>query len=166
VFALEREHLTPVSAYDTAVSDTSVPYHVRKDNTVLFRSNRYSVPKGTYSPGLQVRLKITGTTLTITDLDSLIVYAKHTLSTGRGELIKLNHTDRELNKTLTELLIIVRSHFTDQESIDTFIERIRSEKPRYIRDQMGLMRKVCEHPDLGAFAKTALEYCIKNHLYT
>jgi len=165
VFTLEREHLTPVSSYDTTVSDTSVTYQVRKDNTVLFRSNRYCVPKGTYRPGMRVKLKITGNTLTITDPDSLVVFARHTLATGRGRLIRISHTGRELNKTLTELLIIVRSHFADEESINSFIERIRSEKPRYIRDQMSLMRNVCEHPDLGAYTNVALAYCIRNHLY-
>ena len=43
VFALEREHLTPVSSYDTTVSDTSVTYIVKKDNTVVYRTNRYVI---------------------------------------------------------------------------------------------------------------------------
>ena len=166
VFALEREHLTPVSSYDTAVSDTSVYYQVRKDNTVAFRGNRYCVPKGTYLPGIQVKLKITGTTLTITDPDSIIIHAKHTLASGKGELVKIIHEERELNKTLTELLLIVRSHFSDEEAINCFIERIRIDKPRYIRDQMILMRTVCEHPELCDYTKKALDYCLDNHLHS
>ena len=166
VFALEREHLTPVSRYDTAVSDTSVYYQVRKDNTVMFRGNRYCVPKGTYSPGIQVKLKITETSLTITDPDSKIIFAKHNLAQGKGKLIKMNHVERELNKTLTELLIIIRSHFADVEPINTFIEQIRNRKPRYIKDQMSLMRMVCEHPELSSYTKVALEHCIKNYLYS
>jgi len=57
--------------------------------------------------------------------------------------------------------LIVRSHFSDEEAINCFIERIRVDKPRYIRDQMILMWMVCEHPQLGDYAKKALDYCLE-----
>ena len=52
VFALEKEYLIPVSEYNFAVAvNDSIEYQVRKDNIVLYKGNRYRVPKGTYSPG-------------------------------------------------------------------------------------------------------------------
>lgn len=48
---LEKEHLIPVSEYSFVVAaNDSIDYQVRKDNIVLYKGNRYRVPKGTYSP--------------------------------------------------------------------------------------------------------------------
>jgi transposase len=166
VFALEREHLVPVNKYEANASTKSVTYQVRKDNTVLYRTNRYSVPKGTYKPGLTVNLKIKGNSLIISDTESGFLYARHTLCIGKGELVKLDHGVRELNKTLTELLEIVSEAFHNSNSINTFIEGIRHEKPRYIRDQLSLIRKVCEHPEYSKNKEEALEFCLKNRHYS
>lgn len=38
------------------VPESIVTYQVRKDNIVLYHSNRYQVPFGTYLPGPRVRL--------------------------------------------------------------------------------------------------------------
>lgn len=51
--ALEKQHLIPVPAFETIVPKSIVTYQVRKDNTVVYRSNRYQVPFETYRPGLR-----------------------------------------------------------------------------------------------------------------
>lgn len=84
VFALEKQHLIPVSTYET-ISTTSVPYGVRKDNTIIYKSSRYQVPKGTYRPGLKVNLKLEEKTLMITDIETREIYAGHTASVKRGD---------------------------------------------------------------------------------
>ena len=166
VFALEKEYLTPTQTYEAVASRDSVTYQVRKDNTVLYCSNRYRVPKGTYKPGFRVRLVVKGSSLIIEDIDSKIIYAKHTLSSGKGELVGLTHTIRELNKTLTELEMLVRTYFKEPEKYDCFYSHLKSEKPRYVRDQLSLLRKSCEHPTYKEYADTALDYCIKNNLFS
>ncbi len=60
VFALEKEYLIPVSTYSFAATDKeSISYQVRKDNIVLYKGNRYRVPKGTYSPVRQSVMEMT-----------------------------------------------------------------------------------------------------------
>ena len=50
VFKIEQKHLVPISQYSFAKPDaSSIPYGVRKDNTVLYQGNRYRVPVGTSS---------------------------------------------------------------------------------------------------------------------
>ena len=56
MFALEKEHLIPVSEYSFAKPDDSITYQVRKDNIVLYKSNRYRVPKGTYRKDKRIRV--------------------------------------------------------------------------------------------------------------
>jgi len=48
VFTLERDHLKPIpNLFNNKIDNNSLTYIVRKDNTVLYKQNRYQVPKGT-----------------------------------------------------------------------------------------------------------------------
>jgi hypothetical protein len=59
VFALEQEYLIPVPQLNNNYSvNINIPYPVRKDNIVLYKSNRYRVPKGTYEPGKMVYMDL------------------------------------------------------------------------------------------------------------
>src|SRR5690625_2023181 len=53
VFSLERLHLRPISSPIEGIFDpkitSSITRSVRKDNTIWFQSNRYSVPLGTFN---------------------------------------------------------------------------------------------------------------------
>ncbi|MFP3324952.1 IS21 family transposase, partial [Planococcus sp. SIMBA_160] len=58
VFLLEKQHLRKISdplSFESNYTE-SITRNVRKDNTVHFRSNRYSVPLGTYTKLANVRL--------------------------------------------------------------------------------------------------------------
>jgi len=48
MFALEKPHLLPVLEKINITCTNSITRVVRKDNTVWFKGNRYSVPLGTY----------------------------------------------------------------------------------------------------------------------
>lgn len=48
VFQEEREHLRPLIASDLNL-DSYICRTVRKDNTIIYDSNRYSVPLGTFN---------------------------------------------------------------------------------------------------------------------
>ncbi|TDT45770.1 DDE-type integrase/transposase/recombinase [Fonticella tunisiensis] len=71
VFALEKKHLLSIPhTFDNKSSNISLTYIVRKDNTVLYKQNRYQVPKGTYCPGKKVELTIVDNIIHIKDIDS------------------------------------------------------------------------------------------------
>lgn len=50
MFLLEKAHLKPVSPLKSKEisCDVSIITKIRKDNTIRFKGNRYSVPLGTY----------------------------------------------------------------------------------------------------------------------
>lgn len=105
VFALEKEYLIPVSEYsfEKPVNE-SITYQIRKDNVVLFHSNRYRVPKGTYSKGKKVYMITEGGEVSIVDASTGEIYATHPISAGKGELIGSTTNDyREKSQTLKEL---------------------------------------------------------------
>ena len=56
VFKEECEHLRPLVGFDEAVLPV-VCRTVRKDNTIIYDSNRYSVPLGTYNKQPEVRIE-------------------------------------------------------------------------------------------------------------
>lgn len=166
VFYIEKDYLTPVPRYEAIASAPRLTYSVRKDNTVLYKTNRYQLPKGTYKLGLQVKLSMKDTTLIISDVETNTIYARHTLSEKKGQLIQQNHAKRELNKKQSELYEIVCDSFEKDAQIKMYLGEIKKEKPRYFKDQLTLIREICEHPILGEYRYDALEYCTKYHQYS
>ncbi|MDD3661289.1 MAG: hypothetical protein PHT89_11305, partial [Lachnospiraceae bacterium] len=66
----------PVSEYNFAVAvNDSIEYQVRKDNIVLYKGNRYRVPKGTYSPGKKVFMVVKEASISVTDILTGEIYA-------------------------------------------------------------------------------------------
>ena len=166
VFKTERDYLSPVSAYEAIASSNSVSYQVRKDNTVLYKSNRYRLPKGTYQPGKRVLLRVDGVSLIISDTDTNVIYARHTISLEKGRIINLNHAEREQNKTQEELHQKVLSLFPDNPDCEYFLDKVKEGHKRYYKDQLSLIRKVSEQAELKDSRYKALEYCLKHKLFS
>jgi len=168
VFAVEKEYLTPVSEYSFAKpADDSITYQVRKDNVVLYKSNRYRVPKGTYRPGKRVFMVTEGGMVSIVDSETGVLYAKHPLSTGKGELIgESSRAGRDKSKMILELEDTVRSLLGDCDGMtDPYLSRIHREKRRYYRDQLGVIRSLFDEWNTGLIQK-ALVYCVEQELYS
>ncbi|MQL52210.1 hypothetical protein GFC01_07975 [Desulfofundulus thermobenzoicus] len=60
---------------------------VRKDNTILYKGNRYSVPIGTYEPGLELVVEEAAAAgiLTIRHPQTGSVVARHKISLEKGQ---------------------------------------------------------------------------------
>lgn len=166
VFTLEKDYLQPVPLFRKISLEESVAYIVRKDNTVLYKSNRYRVPKGTYRPGLKVKLSIDESSMCISDTVTGEIYARHTISVERGKLITLPHSDRELNKKLKEVHEQTLSYFNNKEQSSSFLNEIKQLKPRYFKDQLNVITKSCEEAESNEIINNALTYCIKYKLYS
>lgn len=166
VFALERESLIPVSHYsfETAVNE-SIPYQVRKDNIVLYKGNRYRVPKGTYYPGKKVFMVVNDDILSITDCITGEIYATHPLCKERGRLIGQKRQDRDTSKTLLEQELIIKEMLGNDAIVKTFLEHIHQEKSRYYRDQLGVIRKLFDKWDKELIL-AGLNYCCEKGLYS
>ena len=159
VFETERNFLkaVPDIYHET---DTTIIRMVRADNTIVYNSNRYSLPLGTYNNQPEVKIQVKDSKLIIyTALNDCI--CEHNISSGRGMLIKnTNHTrDREsslneLQEALNELL----GH-----KVDEFISIIRTEKSRYARDQFKLMNILCNKYTTEKVLD-AIGYCMQNKL--
>ncbi len=167
VFALEKEYLIPVSEYSfEKPANESITYQVRKDNVVLFHSNRYRVPKGTYSKGKKVHMITEGNKVSIVDAETGEIYATHQICTGKGELIgSMTNDYREKSQSLKELEADVLSRFSDRKVAETFFEELYHHKQRYYRDQLQIVKKLFSKYS-KEFMDNALTYCIERNLYS
>lgn len=69
MFTLEKDYLKLVPNIINKPT-TSLTYSVRKNNTVLYKQNRYQIPKGTYQPSKEVKLVIVDRKMDIVDGDT------------------------------------------------------------------------------------------------
>lgn len=133
---------------------------VRKDNTIIYDSNRYSVPLGTYNTNPEVQLEIENGNLRILTVFGDLL-CEHRISTGRGLLIQNKSHLRDRTTALDEL----------QDSLDEqlnygatkFLQRIREEKSRYARDQFRLLQSLLDRFDTEQMLY-AISFCMDSNL--
>jgi transposase len=161
VFKEEREHLRPLIEVD-ASSRPLVCRTVRKDNTILFNSNRYSVPLGTYNSQPEVRLETLNGILYIQTLFGEPI-CEHRIAGGRGLLIQnKSHTrDRTtaLDKLQNDLDALLEGKATD------FLQAVRAEKTRYSRDQFRIIQSLIDQYGVSDVLE-GIDFCMSNTLHS
>jgi hypothetical protein len=136
-------------------------YVVRKDHTVSFRGNFYSVPQGTYKKGAQVRLALKGQELHIHD-DQGGFLCKHLMPEGRGHsLINTNHK-RDRTQKIDQLITQTAARFQDPARAKEYLEHIRKERGRYIRDHVQAIAEAIGQVD-AALTSSVLDTCIREN---
>ncbi len=165
VFALEKEYLLPVSHHSFTAVTESITYQVRKDNIVLYKGNRYRVPKGTYCPGKKVYMAVADGTVSITDCLTGEIYAAHPLCHEKGKLVGHKRSGRDKSKSLPEQERLVEELFENDELVRPFLDHIHEAKPRYYRDQLGAIRRLFGEWDAEAVER-GLKYCTEKELYS
>ncbi|WP_139194439.1 IS21 family transposase [Bacillus sp. MUM 13] len=168
VFLVEKQHLQPVSPLLPLESNHTaiISRNVNKDNTIHFKSNRYSVPVGTYGSQQdnQVYLKIKQDTLIILTQPVGEILAEHKISAEKGRLIKNRNHTRDRSKGIEELKHSVISSFESKEDSAAYINEICLIYTRYRRDQLAILQSVIENEP--EWINEALQKCIVEKLYS
>lgn len=167
VFELEKQHLrkipSPLSVTENNTTEI-ITRNVNKDNTIRFKSNRYSVPVGTYTKCPKVNLKVHEQTLMIINPETGEIIAKHTIRLEKGKLIKNSVHARDRSKSINALKQKVLQLFPEGEESRHFIDEICQRYSRYRRDQLLILQKTAEeHPK---WLPAALKKCIRETLYS
>lgn len=137
VFEQEQSFLMPYHGTPTPVEELSLEYLVRKDNTINYKGNFYSLPRGTYTSGeSRVVVNITGRELNIYSKERGKLIVTHTLSLERGKII-INPTHRRRdNSSILDLEKQILSYLKDNEIAIIYLEGLSRAKPRYYIDNM------------------------------
>jgi transposase len=161
VFAEEREHLRPL----VECAETNGAYicrTVRKDNTVIYDSNRYSVPLGTYNTQKEVCIVPNDGILYIQTVFGDPI-CEHRISSGRGLLIQSKSHQRDRTSSLDQMQAALDVLLLGK--VNDFLQKIRTEKSRYARDQFKLIRTLCDQYGVAAVLEAA-DFCQYSKLYS
>ncbi|MDR0468437.1 MAG: IS21 family transposase [Peptococcaceae bacterium] len=162
MFAEEQVHLLPLFGIAPARIEEEMDRTVRADNTILYLSNRYSLPLGTYGKLKTVYLSVEGSALQIMNQvgDTL---ATHQISGEKGKLVKSDSHRRDKASRIRELrdrtVALLGEEFREHLTV------MCEEKPRYVKEQLDLVVRVCEGYG-REHVLAAMQYCQGLALYS
>jgi transposase len=166
VFTLEKKHLLPVpQLFGKNSPSISLPYSVRKNNVVLYKQNRYQVPKGTYSPGREVNILVNGTKMDIVDVETGELIMGHQISIKQGELVKIIHPERDLHSSVDTVYDRAFEALNKTDNAKTLLDNIRKEKARYCKDQFGVIINTAPSYESNIIEE-AIQYCVVRRLWS
>src|SRR5690625_4053878 len=170
VFAFEKQHLRPISSpienYFDSNNTSSITRSVRKDNTIWYKSNRYSVPLGTFHQMKQVCIETTKSNyLLMADPRTGELIAKHKIEHCKGKLIQDDKHRRDRTKGIDTYIDTVASYFSHKDDATRYLQTIRKHRSRYIRDQL---QKILEQLKLldQYVIDVALEECMNKKMFS
>jgi len=167
VFQLEKEHLRPVpKKINSFTKDTSsITVTIKKDNTVPYKGNRYSVPFGTYRHGESNEVKLSRKEEMLVIIMNGEIIAEHQIDHRKGELIQPTNHRRDRSKGIDTYIQSVSGHFQDSDQATGYLEEIRSRYPRYIRDHLQMIAEAIKDAE-NKFLEEALVMCINEKLFS
>jgi hypothetical protein len=161
---IEQPFLKPYQPHPVKVVPIST-YMVRTDNAIMYKGNLYSLPSGTYQgKGSKVAIKVQQGYLVITDEEGNHELCRHRLAVGKGK--KIINTDHKRDKTaaIDEMIAQLSELLPDAAKGKEWLAGIRKDKPRYIRDQIIMVRQTIREASPEIVAQT-LDYCLENRIY-
>lgn len=165
VFLVEKQHMRQVNLINQN-NNPSITRSVRKDNTVLYLSNRYSVPLGTFQKHPEVHMyKTEENNLVIYLQDSGEILATHPISPDKGKLIQNRSHQRDRSKGISELIDVVSDYFTDKGQARKYLNELRNRYPRYLRDQLSVIKKCIEIGSVEVI-DDSLALCMERQLFS
>ena len=161
---IEKRYLKPVM--DSFKPESALDVHdVSKDNVISYKGNFYRVPRGTYKPSE------TTVHTEVSDDNRLIIYnaedkkiATHAIYPGKGKIIGGTNYQRDVSIRIDQLIDEISTQFTDPGQAKEYFLQIRNDKPRYIRDQLQIIKKLTGVFDMEIINQ-ALVFCIENKIY-
>lgn len=163
-FLLEKVHLNPFVPLVTDFSDQKI-YNVRKTNNILYHSNSYVLPSGTYKgEGTQVNVQEKNGFIHIFSQKQELLIS-HVRSYLKGKRIGQVSRSRDTSNKIERLIEQALSYFTNKPLAMEYITGIKAKYPRYTRDQLLSILDTLTRGEINyQNADNTLEFCMKNEL--
>lgn len=160
---MEKASLKPLeAAYHADQADQW--YNVRKDNTIAYKGNFYCLPKGTYlGPSTRVIVKIIDDIMVLSGANGNQI-ARHTIASGKGKIIGNNNYNRDYSLKIDLLIDHVAADYQEPEIAKEYLNQIRKDNPRYIRDQLALIKKQGQRYGMKVMQQS-MSFCIHNKIF-
>ena len=162
---IEQNHLLPYYQQAKQLKQL-MRYKVRKDNTINYKSNFYSLPSGTYQgASCYVLIKVEDNTLFIlSDTKDQSLLTTHRLCHNRGETIRNTDHRREKSKTLEVLKLEVIKLYSDVSSYEKYTALIQADKTRYYRDNLIKLKSGRKNLE-ATYIEKAIKFCITHDIF-
>ena len=169
VFEEEKKHLMPYTLNIDEPEMEARPYTVRSDNTILYRSNTYSLPLGTYNgKGTKVLVFKNGDTNELEIYDEKYeLVTTHSISLLKGMHISKEGHATSKNRDILEAEKILRDHLSawdEQSPLSRFLALLKADRPRYYRKSVMKMSSVLTDYDTQT-AQTLLDIYLEHKVY-
>ena len=160
---LEKLHLQPLQP-SFRVQPERISYTVSKTNVLIYQGCTYSLPVGTYQPpGTDVLVERQGQELVVFDQQAREI-ARQPISPIKGVQVRNNNHFRDPSQSLTDLIAKTAAGFSQTDQAVDFLEKIRQDNPRYARDQIRLIARVCARYSQQEVDQ-ALEFCLAERIW-
>ena len=161
-FEIEKKHLAPYVPL-TLQNSVKKKYALRKDNTINYKSNFYTLPKGTYSAtNTEVFVMVKDDSIHVYSIKDELI-ASHKLSVLKGKVISNTNHRRDTSKGLGDMILQTANSFTNNELAMKYILKIKKKLPRYTRDHLQVIFKTLSDIDKETADKT-LKFCFENNI--
>lgn len=145
----------------------SMTYMVRKDNTISWKGNFYSVPYGTYQGrGSCLVVREEHNELIMMMPESLVELCRHAIPLEKGlKVIKSDHK-RDKSLLVEELMLKVANLFSNPVAAKDWLAQIYKVKSRYMRDQLQIIEEIVSKPEASKVANEAMTFCHQNNIHS
>ena len=138
-------------------------YAVHKDNKISYKGNVYSLPQGTYKgKGTRILLHVTANELILLDEQQKEI-CRHTICRLKGEKILSTDHGRDKQAAIAEMMESFSNMMENKLQALNWLVSIREHKPRYIRDQIQLLKATVRGLD-PHIASQALNYACAHQI--
>jgi len=161
----EKDKLAPYVPVSLLLDPEYILYIVRPDNSISYKSCFYSLPQGTYKkPCTNVIVKEDNGFVVICDTVNKEI-CRHKKSTIAGKKVINTDHKRDKTKRINDFIEDLAKCFENTQDATLYLKEIKRYKPRYIRDQIILIKDAFEKYGEGIMNK-ALAYCKDNQIYS
>ena len=165
VFKEEQHYLKPYMGAPAPPKVEMKAYYVRKDNTINYKGNYYTLPTGTYhGHDTLVYIHLHDNEVHLFDKETGKTLAIHTLSLEKGKLVRNTSHSRDNTSSLQSLEDKVKNSLGASTVVDEYLEKLHRDKSRYYRDNLSLIER-----HLLAFStqtmQKAFSFCLEKGVY-
>ena len=160
---IEQPYLKPLKP-GIVIKEELKRHKVRKDNTISYKSNFYTLPLGTYANAdTWVLLKEKEDIIYLSTTNNELL-TTHPLSTEKGATIRNTDHLRDKSESISILKQSTLKLLPDTEKSKAFIDQLHKEKARYLRDNLLLIEKKAKEMSQESLA-LAIDFCLENSIF-
>lgn len=164
-FAVEKGYLKPYYGLPQPPQEQMKEYHVRKDNTVQYRGNYYSLPCGTYRSGqTRVWLQETEGYVELYSKETGKIVARHPLCTRKGKTIYDERHRRPKSIGVQKLAERILVYVSGNREVALWMENLKRKKERYYKDNLEVVLHMMPGYDKDILIE-AVHICLDKGIY-